>query len=86
MGDFFLNGCKEEYFNCKFPAFNPGKMIERQAKGAFMNNIFFDDFLMRYGGWWPLPNQTKNRARDQQCHFDRIEQVTCQDLLACLIT
>jgi hypothetical protein len=40
MGDFFLNGCKEEYFNCKFPAFNPGKMIERQAKGAFMNNLF----------------------------------------------
>jgi hypothetical protein len=30
MGDFFLNGCKEEYLNCKFPAFNPGKMIERQ--------------------------------------------------------
>jgi hypothetical protein len=40
MGDFFLNGYKEEYFNCKFPTFNPGKMIERQAKGAFMNNIF----------------------------------------------
>jgi hypothetical protein len=30
----------KEYLNCKFPAFNPGKMNERQAKGPFMNNIF----------------------------------------------
>jgi hypothetical protein len=35
MGD-FLSGCKEEYSNCKFPAFNSGKTIE----GSFM----------RYGG------------------------------------
>jgi hypothetical protein len=50
MGDFFLNKCKEEYLDCKFPAFNPGKMIERQAKGAFMNNIFFGDFLKTEAG------------------------------------
>jgi hypothetical protein len=24
--------CKEEYLDCEFPAFNPRKMIERQAK------------------------------------------------------
>ena len=28
-------------------------MIERQAKGAFMNNIFFDDELIRFSGSGP---------------------------------
>ena len=50
MGDFFLNGYKEEYPNCKFPTFNSGKTIERQVergliKGAFMNKIFFEGFF-----------------------------------------
>jgi hypothetical protein len=36
MGDFFLNGYKEEYPNCKFPTFfNSGKTIERQVERAF---------------------------------------------------
>jgi hypothetical protein len=28
-GRFFSNGCKKEYPNCRFPAFNSGKTIER---------------------------------------------------------
>jgi hypothetical protein len=31
-GKNFLNGYKEEYPNCKFPAFNPGKTIEMQVE------------------------------------------------------
>ena len=47
MGDFFLNGYKEEYPNCKFPTFNPGKMIERQVERGLHEQYIF---LMRYGG------------------------------------
>jgi hypothetical protein len=45
MGDFFLNGYKEEYPNCKFPTFNSGKTIERPVGPSWI--IFF---LMGYGG------------------------------------
>jgi hypothetical protein len=39
MGDFFLNGYKEEYPNCKFPTFNL-LLGKSRWKGAFMNNTF----------------------------------------------
>jgi hypothetical protein len=45
LGD-FLNGCKEEYFDCKFPAFNSGKMIERQVERGLHEQYF----LKKYGG------------------------------------
>ena len=51
MGDFFLNGYKEEYPNCKFPTFNSGKTIERQVERAFMNNIFFDEVRRPEDEW-----------------------------------
>jgi len=46
-GRFFLNGYKEEYPNCKFPAFNS---LKGRWKGAFMNNIFFDEVRRPEGG------------------------------------
>jgi hypothetical protein len=43
MGDFFLNGYKKEYPNCKFPTFNSGKTIERQVE----RGLYKQYFLMR---------------------------------------
>ena len=62
MGEFFFYKCKEEYLDCKFPAL----MIERQAKGAFMNNIFFDDFFDEVRRPVGRYNSTANRLRRGQ--------------------
>jgi hypothetical protein len=43
MGDFFLNGYKEEYPNCKFPTFNSGKTIERQVERGLHEQYLFDE-------------------------------------------
>jgi hypothetical protein len=43
MGDFFLNGYKEEYPNCKFPTFNSGKTIERRVERGLHEQYLFDE-------------------------------------------
>jgi hypothetical protein len=58
---FFLDGCQEEYLNCKFHAFNPGKMIERQVKGAFDVHEIFLMRLRRPVGPMNGYNATANR-------------------------
>jgi len=52
MGDFFFNGYKEEYPNCKFPTFNSGKTIERQVERGLHEQYSFDEVRRPKGEWF----------------------------------
>jgi hypothetical protein len=52
MGDFFFNGYKEEYPNCKFPTFNSGKTIERQVERGLHEQYSFDEVRRPEGEWF----------------------------------
>jgi len=72
MGDFFLNGYKEEYPNCKFPAFNS---LKGRWKGAFMNNIFlmrYDNATERSGPWvFPIVKVATTLRKFSQSTLER---------------